>query len=51
MNHFIQKGSQPIHVAVSEGKLEVVKYLIDDLKINPRTQLKVRISFPLFFFY
>ena len=37
----LQDGKQPIHIAVREGLLNVVKYLIDDLKVNPRTPLEV----------
>ena len=37
----LQDGRQPIHIAVREGLLNVVKYLINDLKVNPRTPLEV----------
>ena len=32
-------------VAVKKGKLDVLKYFIDDLKVDPRTPVKVRIQY------
>ena len=37
----LQDGKPPIHIAVREGLLHIVKYFIEDLKVNPRTPLKV----------
>ena len=33
---------QAVITAVKKGKLDVLKYFIDDLKLDPRTPVKVK---------